>query len=124
MSSPLRDLVGRNARRRRKNSGFAKPRLLSLEDRIAPTTFVVANAGRGAGIFVGNENVTIRDCVISGNTTIGQDGAGIFVFAYGQLTLINSTVSGNTTNPSTDGDGGGIAGSYYAELNILNSTVS
>src|SRR5262245_43356116 len=82
--------------------------------------------GNGAGIFVGDENVTLRDCVVTGNTTAAGDGAGVFVFSYGQLNLINSTVSGNTVTTLNGqfGDGGGIAGALYTELRVTNSTIA
>src|SRR5438105_8189630 len=82
--------------------------------------------GNGAGIFVGNENVALRDCLVTGNSTVAGSGAGVFVFSYGQLTLINSTVTGNsgTTLSGVPSDGGGIAAAYYGDIKLINSTVS
>jgi predicted outer membrane repeat protein len=83
-------------------------------------------AGDGAGVFVGDENVTLRDCIVTGNTTAAGDGAGVFVFSYGQLNLVNTTVSGNTvtTVAGESGDGGGIAGGKYVEIKVTNSTIA
>jgi hypothetical protein len=83
-------------------------------------------AGRGAGVFAGDENVTLQNCVVTGNTTGGGEGAGVFVFSYGQLNVVNSTISGNTatTAGGNVGDGGGIGTGFYSELRITNSTIA
>jgi len=62
------------------------------------------SAAEGGGILIGSLNaVTIRNSTITGNaTTFDGDGGGIKNF--GTLTLVNSTVDGNTA----DGKGGGI----------------
>jgi hypothetical protein len=83
-------------------------------------------AGAGAGVFVGNERVTLTGCVITGNTTAGGSGAGVFVFSYGEATLVNCTVTGNASNSlsGATGDGGGVAGGYYSEIKVVASTIS
>ncbi|HTK76010.1 MAG TPA: choice-of-anchor Q domain-containing protein [Gemmataceae bacterium] len=77
-----------------------------------------------AGTVTGyvNENVTLNNCVVTGNTTTTgvTNGAGIGVGFYGTLTINNSTISGN----STSGAGGGIYCGYNAQLTITNSTIS
>jgi hypothetical protein len=78
----------------------------------------------GAGIYTANENVTLNNCVITGNTTTTgvTNGGGIATGAYGNLTINNSTISGNATS----GAGGGIyfRGFPNAQLVINNSTIS
>lgn len=69
----------------------------------------------GAGIF-NNENLTLANSTVSGNIA-DYNGGGIY--NYGTVTLTSSTVSGNTAS-----EGGGIynASSHY--LTLVNSTVS
>src|SRR5262245_5238534 len=78
----------------------------------------------GAGIYTAAENVTLNNCVISGNTTSTgvTNGGGIATGANGVLTINNSTISGN----STSGAGGGIyfRGFANGQLVINNSTIS
>jgi hypothetical protein len=105
----------------------------------------------GAGIINDQSTVTITNCVISGNTTdcppsTAAGGGGIY--NSGVLSLINSTVTGNSTtgyfsyggggilnngsltinqcsirNNWGDGYGGGIAGSAGSAV-IQNSTIN
>lgn len=81
----------------------------------------------GAGIFAYNTNLTVSNMVFSQNTAAG-DGSGssgfggaICVCAHpgGSLTILNSTLSGNTATTS----GGGIYNDY-APLTIRNSTIN
>src|SRR5262245_1646447 len=77
----------------------------------------------GGGVFIDNENVTILDSVIIANTVVAAtftSGGGIGVSNKGQLTVRNSTVSGN----SCTGRGGGIY--FYADGSLVleNSTIS
>ncbi|MBO9998673.1 MAG: tandem-95 repeat protein [Cyanobacteria bacterium SID2] len=88
----------------------------------------------GGGVF-NQENLTITDSNISGNTITGDNlpptssvriplrGAGIY--SNGTLTLNNTTVNGNTIESSaeyTPGRGGGIYST--GDLNLNNSTVA
>jgi hypothetical protein len=77
----------------------------------------------GGGVFIDNENVTIQDSVIIGNTVgaaTNSSGGGIGVFTDGRLTVRNSTVSGN----SSTGRGGGIYFYDSGSLVVENSTIS
>src|SRR5262249_27252978 len=63
--------------------------------------------GDGGGIVVGYADLTLRGCVVTGNTTSGK-GAGISNAlnpGTGDLTLIGSTVSRNVAGDA----GGGIS---------------
>ena len=73
----------------------------------------------GAGIYSYLGNLTVTDSTISGNTATNGSGGGIYNQA-GTLTITNSTISGNT---AFQGFGGGII-SYYNELTITSSTIS
>ncbi len=75
----------------------------------------------GGAIF-SYENLTVRNCVISGNHA-DSSGGGIFVNSDngGTTTIQNSTISGNTA-----ASGGGIVAStsYYGAVTIEDSTIS
>ena len=76
----------------------------------------------GAGVFNGG-TLTIDHSVITGNETTGAPtvpgfGGGVYNGSPGELTVINSTISGNT---AADG-GGGIYST--APLAIINSTIA
>jgi parallel beta-helix repeat protein len=81
-------------------------------------------SGAGAGLYTGNENVTLNNMVISGNTNAGtsfdSSGGGIAVGGGGALSLINTTISGN----SASGRGGGIYFYDSGSLLLDSSTVS
>jgi len=74
----------------------------------------------GAGIGVVLANLTVTNSTISGNTAL-DDGGGIFIANRSFVRLIDSTVSGNTAGD----DGGGIfIADNIATLSIENSSVS
>jgi hypothetical protein len=85
----------------------------------------------GAGIRNNQSTVTLRNSVVSGNvnagTSTGANGSGILNSSPGAppnavLTLINTTVSGNT---ATDGYGAGIFNSGSSStVTLRNTTVS
>jgi len=77
--------------------------------------------GVGIGISVaGGANVTIMNCVITGNSSpLG----GILIGNNNTVNLINSTVSNNTANVSSGQTAGAIV-THAATLNIINSTIS
>lgn len=74
-------------------------------------------AGAGGGIVNDGGTLTVVDSTISGNTA-GFNGGGIFNNAIATLTVTNSTISGNTAGT----DGGGI--SNIGTLTVNNSTFS
>ncbi|MEM8641199.1 MAG: CHAT domain-containing protein [Cyanobacteria bacterium P01_G01_bin.54] len=71
----------------------------------------------GGGIDAYNSNITLINSTLSGNSA-GVEGGGIISY-NGNITLINSTLSGN----SAGNDGGGIK-SFYGNITLINSTVS
>ncbi len=103
---------------------------------------VTVTGGRGGGTSAGSfENsgggifnagaLTLRDAVISNNSTRnqGSGGGGIFNAGSATLTLINCVVSGNTAGgASIQGSGlvagGGIRNASGALLTLTNTTVS
>src|SRR5262249_11285468 len=72
----------------------------------------------GGAIFNQNENLTVTASTISDSTTSTQ-GGGIGIGANGSLTLVNSTVSGNS-----GGTGGGVYFLANGSLAVSGSTIS
>jgi hypothetical protein len=89
-------------------------------------SFGYTEFAQGGGIFL-SEQVTaiIADCSLTNNYT-GDIGGAIFIDGYGggaMLTVLNSTISGNTAGTTEHGgSGAGICSS--APLTIINSIVS
>ena len=91
---------------------------------------VTGTAASGGAIYVLGDGVTIDRSTISGNTA-SQGGGGIFfvgtnVINFNRLTVIQSTISGNSSfgNGTTPfGGGGGIYG-QFGEVFLLQSTVT
>ncbi|MBK8040935.1 MAG: hypothetical protein IPK22_27945 [Verrucomicrobiaceae bacterium] len=78
-------------------------------------------SGAGGGIYQQFATLTLRDCVVSGNTATSS-GGGIFSSdPGGGLTLIRCTVSGNSAN-----SGGGLFffGPAGRVMTIVSSTIS
>jgi CSLREA domain-containing protein len=100
-----------------------------------------ATGGGGGGITIDSGAgetgpVTITNCTISenhtgnGNGFAGQAGfgGGLYNLSSSNLTIIRSTISGNTTgnglNGGESGVGGGLANSNSAITKIIDSTIS
>jgi parallel beta-helix repeat protein len=77
------------------------------------------NAGIGAGINAANANLTVTDCVITGNTTTSVGGGIYLAFNAGLLKVVNTTISGNSALR-----GGGIYFFENGSMDLRNSTVS
>jgi hypothetical protein len=85
----------------------------------------------GGGIQYGHGNLTIDQCVISGNNAGTSSGGGIAYMDFeaagkaGTLTITDSTISGNTASAALNGGGGGIfVEGASASFSITNSTLS
>jgi hypothetical protein len=81
----------------------------------------------GGGLYVGNENVSLTDVVVS-NCTSNAQGGGIAAAVGAHLTMVNCTVSGNAAQGSAYGDpqasgfsgvGGGV---YFTQDGVLTMT--
>jgi CSLREA domain-containing protein len=91
-----------------------------------------ANGADGGGLWNGNEIVNLTGVVISGNSTgngtPGSGGVGGGIFNFGTMTIVNSTISNNTTGSGgadPTGFGGYGAGIYNAgTLTLTSSTIS
>lgn len=75
---------------------------------------------RGGGISVAN-NLSLTNSLVSGNETAGDGSGGGGIDAYGQLDLLDTTVAGNVTQ-GFSASGGGLRNSGTTSL--INSTVS
>ena len=67
-------------------------------------------------------NLTLDQSTVSGNSTEGSRANGGGISSSGSLTLISSTVSGNSTEGDSFADGGGISSS--GDVTLTSSTVS
>jgi len=90
-------------------------------------SFGYAGFAQGGGIYL-NEHVTatIADCSLTNNYT-GDIGGAIFIDGYGggaMLTVLNSTITGNTAGTTDHGGSGAGIESSADVLTIINSTVS
>lgn len=82
------------------------------------------DAAEGGGAVRGT-TITLINSTVSGNSTAGEfaDGGGLMGRDFGGLIIANSTVSGNSTK-GHDSDGGGLFVSHYNSATLVNSTVS
>ena len=104
----------------------------SIQNAVLTNVTITGNtsSGRGGGLFVRDSSVRLISSTISGNTILvsedyltRQRGGGIAAYLGGDVTLIDSTVSGN----SAASYGGGIhgrGGEGGSSLQLINSTVS
>lgn len=79
---------------------------------------LVGGDDNGGGIFNGG-NLTVNDSTITGNQTDGN-GGGIHNTIGASLVMTGSTVNGNHAND----DGGGISNGSFSAATVLNSTLS
>jgi hypothetical protein len=79
------------------------------------------SADQGGGILAVNTDLTVKNSTITGNTA-SQAGGGIFALG-GTLNVMSSVVDGNSAGGGSFGQGGGIAASD-ATVIISASTVS
>src|SRR5437762_12051569 len=86
-------------------------------------SFGYADSAQGGGIFLDEQvTATIADCVLTNNYT-GDIGGAIFINGGAMLTVLNSTITGNTAGTSEHGGSG--AGIYSAgTFTIIDSTIS
>jgi hypothetical protein len=106
-------------------SGNNSSRVFEVGNDAAHTSFVIisgltiaagnAGASLGGGIF-NEENLRLDGCTI--RDSFGGTGGGVFNFTTGVLTVVGSTISGN----SSIFDGGGIASQGI--VTVQNSTIS
>jgi hypothetical protein len=67
------------------------------------STFSNNGATRGGGIGVGGGNLTLRNSTVSGNTSKVEGGAGLYIGGNGQNRVMYTTITNNTIlTPSYD----------------------
>lgn len=97
----------------------------TVANNVATGSEIPAVAPRGAGLMLGFGNISITNSTISGNkcgpnlpqTTISRQGGGIYKSGGAMLTLVNSTITGNSAM-----HGGGIRTEVF-NLPILRNTI-
>jgi CSLREA domain-containing protein len=85
---------------------------------ISNNTAIDDGGGLGGGLYIGGAAaVTVSRCTLGGNTS---DDSGGGIANFDTLTLVNSTVNGNTTS------GGGAGGGIFSNgnLTVISSTVA
>ena len=77
----------------------------------------------GGGIYAYDGDITVSDSTISGNTATTGHGGGIASPTTGNVTIINSTLSGNRVLGTPTYGGGAI---YFddGDLTVINSTIT
>ncbi len=89
---------------------------------ISGLTLSGGNVGRGGGIRIDGGVTTLTEMVITGNTaTVNMFDSGGGIFNEGELTILRSTISGNTASGASGG-GGGIYNNGV--VSITDSTIS
>jgi hypothetical protein len=103
-------------------SGNAASRVLNVGAPLTLDGVTVTGSSTGGGfggaVFVSG-NLTLTNSTVSGNTATGAGGVG-GIFVNGNATLTNSTISGNTDTAGS-GDGGLFAN---GNVTLTNSTIS
>jgi hypothetical protein len=82
------------------------------------TSIIDNSAGNGGGVTLIGGLMSINHSIVSGNSAVDR-GAGIYSEYFSNVTIDNSTISGNTA-----GNGGGVFNSTVATMEISNSTLS
>ena len=101
-------------------------RILELQSgadvRLEDVTISNGRSVDGGGIFHDGDDLTLVNTTVTGNVSSSM-GGGIYIAwnGFGATRLYNSTVSGNTT---TTFGGGGIYSGDYADLRLTGTTVS
>jgi uncharacterized protein (DUF2141 family) len=105
------------------NGTQLRPTGTQAETIIGPAAGVTISGGGKTQVLVTSGRVEIENVsIVDGKSVNGDAGTGGGIFNVGNLTLINSTVSGNTAL----GDGGGIESSSGtpSNLTLINDTIT
>ena len=86
-------------------------------------TSAILGAGRGGAIrSTSTGTLTLNQCTLSGNSTVGDYAIGGAIFALGAVTVSESTLSGNST-AGRDAEGAAIY-TYSGAVTVSQSTLS
>ncbi|MBX7104674.1 MAG: right-handed parallel beta-helix repeat-containing protein [Gemmataceae bacterium] len=97
---------------------------LLLIDSTVSNNVAAGNQARGGGIHVaGDSVVAIQRSTVSGNQA-GEDGGGIYFVFGGNLSLTDSTLSGNKSNITAAGAGGAGVYLFGTRAVVRNSTIT
>lgn len=81
---------------------------------------VLKDANPGAGIYVGNESVTLTNCSVTRNSAV-SGGGGIHLRKDAKLTLASCNISDNTSSAA---GGGGIDAASSSTVTLNDTTVA
>jgi uncharacterized repeat protein (TIGR01451 family) len=95
-------------------------RVVAGNVRLLNLTITNGRANQGGGIF-NSGNLTISNSTFTGNNAVGGTAEGGAIYSNsGTLTILNSTISGNTAN----GSGGGLFNGGTSTATLVNVTVT
>ena len=127
ITGPGPDLLTIHGRQQSRLLEFSNPTLATLNGQITGVTLMGGRVRArsyetgGAVRFLSDGLLTIRESVISGNTTTGDDAHGGGVFAWGQVVINDSVFTGNNANGAYT-NGGGIYS--LGAIDVTGSTIS
>ena len=102
------------------DDGDSNPDQTVILDGLAITGGMTAGSNGDGGGILNQENLTVVNSIVSGNTATGEGGGISNPTESSYLTVNNSTISGN----SAAGSGGGIYGGFFSYLTVSNSTIN
>lgn len=82
------------------------------------------SATHGGGITDFGGVTTLKNSTVSGNRTVGDTGGTGGIINIGNMKLINSTVSGNSSSSPVSYGTGGISNGSNGHMTLVHSTVS
>jgi CSLREA domain-containing protein len=107
--------------RRNTDQAFGILLILAAPSVVKLSGLTISNGRATAGgAIVNGANLTVSNCVITGNTAFQFAGGGIY--SIGTLAVSNTTISGNIATPSFGNGGAGIENA--GQLSVTNSTIS
>ena len=77
----------------------------------------------GGGLFVSGDASVERSRILENTASAPSGGGGIYVYFFGSLELVDSTVAGNSTTHESSG-GGGVKAQALTSLVVRRSTIS
>lgn len=110
-----------------KGGGIAIERTYTDETFAITDSYIENNdaADNGGGIYCERANLTISNSTISGNSADGSSGGGgIFFNSYGGSRRLTVTDSTLSNNDALYADGGGIRALYASSLNLTGCTIT
>jgi len=86
-------------------------------------TLTGGRAPGAGGVWAGDANVTIRNCIIRNNTAVGDDAGGGVMGPNTRWSIIDSLIVGNQLEAG-DGAAGGVRAGPYSPVIMVNTVVA